>query len=121
VVSAIGNDGPIQGSIENPGDLVSVIGVGSLTQSLEDITSFSSRGMSKRALLKGVGFAKPDVLLPGENIVGMSLNPAKCDTKQGTSFSVPVLIGGIALALSALDAKVGKVERRRMQNTALVR
>ena len=80
-----------------------MIGVGSLTQTLDDITYFSSRGMNKRALLKGVGYAKPDVLLPGENILGLSLNSAKCDIKQGTSFSVPILISGIALALSALD------------------
>lgn len=31
IVSAIGNDGPIMGSSENPGDLPTVIGVGSLT------------------------------------------------------------------------------------------
>ena len=40
--------------------------------------------MTKNSLLNGVGFAKPDVLLPGENIVGLSLNPHKCETKQGT-------------------------------------
>ena len=59
--------------------------------------------MTKNSLLNGVGFAKPDVLLPDENIVGLSLNPHKCETKQGTSFSVPILTGGIALGLSALD------------------
>jgi membrane-bound transcription factor site-1 protease len=31
VVSAVGNDGPIQGSVENPGDLSTVIGSGSLS------------------------------------------------------------------------------------------
>ena len=31
VVSAVGNDGPTQGSVENPGDLSTVIGVGSLS------------------------------------------------------------------------------------------
>ena len=30
VVSAIGNEGPFQGTLNNPGDLVNVIGVGSL-------------------------------------------------------------------------------------------
>ena len=33
VVSAIGNEGPFQGSLNNPGDLVNVIGVGSLDAS----------------------------------------------------------------------------------------
>lgn len=30
VVSAIGNEGPYQGTLNNPGDLINVIGVGSL-------------------------------------------------------------------------------------------
>lgn len=81
IVSAIGNDGPQQGSAENPGDLASVIGVGSLSNTFDDVAYFSSRGMTKRSLLKGVGFAKPDVLLPGENIIGLSSIPSKCEQK----------------------------------------
>ncbi len=89
-----------------------MIGVGSLTSKLDDVAYFSSRGMTKKSLLNGVGFPKPDVLLPGENILGLSLNTHKCENKQGTSFSVPILTGGIALALSALDKKIGKSERK---------
>lgn len=33
VISAIGNEGPFQGTLNNPGDLFNVIGVGSLDSS----------------------------------------------------------------------------------------
>ena len=48
VVSAIGNDGPVPGSTESPGDLINVIGVGSLSAGLDKVASFSSRGMTKK-------------------------------------------------------------------------
>ena len=112
VVSAIGNDGPTMGSVENPGDLPTVIGVGALTSYQNSVASFSSRGMTKRNLLAGVGFAKPDILLPGENVRGQSLYPHKCESKDGTSFSVPLMTGSIALALSQLDTEIGTDKRR---------
>lgn len=74
-VSAIGNDGPTPGSSENPGDMSTVIGVGSLSSSLDDVAYFSSRGMTKNTLLNGFGIPKPDLLLPGENILSLGLNP----------------------------------------------
>jgi len=51
VVSAIGNEGPFQGTLNNPGDLISVIGVGSLDSSLTTVAPFSSRGMTTWSLL----------------------------------------------------------------------
>lgn len=44
VVAAIGNDGPEYGTISNPGDMVEVIGVGSLNGDV--ISTFTSRGMT---------------------------------------------------------------------------
>ena len=66
VISAIGNDGPTQGTAESPGNLINVIGVGSLSENFEKVATFSSRGMSKSAVNFGIGVPKPDVLLPGE-------------------------------------------------------
>ena len=103
IVSAIGNDGPTQGSGENPADLPNVIGVGSLSSNLDDVAYFSSRGMTKLDLLDGVGIFTPDLLMPGEEIFGLSLSRGHCDLKQGTSFSVPMLSASIALTLSAID------------------
>ena len=66
VISAIGNDGPTQGSVESPGNLDSVIGVGSLSANFEKVAAFSSRGMSKSQLSTRIGSPNPDVMLPGE-------------------------------------------------------
>ena len=103
VVSAIGNDGPTQGTSESPADLLNVIGVGSLSYNFERVATFSSRGMTKKSALVGIGVPKPDVLLPGEEILGLSLAPGVCRLNRGTSFSVPMLTGSIALVLSAIE------------------
>jgi membrane-bound transcription factor site-1 protease len=81
IISAIGNDGPTPGSAENPGDMPTVIGVGSLNANLDDVAYFSSRGMTKTTLLNGFGVPKPDLLLPGENILSLGLNALSCDMK----------------------------------------
>ena len=46
VVASIGNEGPFQGTINNPGDLIDVIGVGSHDQTGTKTSQFSSRGMT---------------------------------------------------------------------------
>ena len=46
IVSAIGNEGPFQGTLNNPGDLINVIGVGSLDEDNAQVAAFSSRGMT---------------------------------------------------------------------------
>lgn len=43
MVSAIGNDGPNYGTLNNPADQMDVIGVGAITEA-DTIASFSSRG-----------------------------------------------------------------------------
>jgi subtilisin family serine protease len=45
MVSAIGNDGPLYGTLNNPADQSDVIGVGGIDYS-DHIASFSSRGMT---------------------------------------------------------------------------
>lgn len=45
MVSAIGNDGPLYGTLNNPADQSDVIGVGGIDYR-DHIASFSSRGMS---------------------------------------------------------------------------
>ena len=58
-----------------------MIGVGSLSAKNDDIAYFSSRGMTKKSLLDGIGLPKPDLLLPGEGVLGLSLDPEICDIK----------------------------------------
>ena len=57
MVSAIGNDGPLYGTLNNPADQNDVIGVGGIDYS-DQIASFSSRGMSTWELPIGYGRAK---------------------------------------------------------------
>lgn len=52
MVSAIGNDGPVYGTLNNPADQLDVIGVGGIDYS-DKIASFSSRGMSTHELPLG--------------------------------------------------------------------
>ena len=121
VVSAIGNDGPTQGTSESPADLLTVIGVGSLSYNFDRVATFSSRGMTKKSMLVSVGVPKPDVLLPGEELLGLSLEPGVCRLNRGTSFSVPMLTGSIALVLSAMEQEHGVEYRKAAQNTAVVK
>jgi len=52
MVSAIGNDGPLYGTLNNPADQMDVIGVGGIN--FEDqIAKFSSRGMTTWELPQG--------------------------------------------------------------------
>jgi membrane-bound transcription factor site-1 protease len=52
VVSAIGNDGPEYGTLNNPGDMLAVIGVGGINFKHE-MAPFSSRGMTLEELPDG--------------------------------------------------------------------
>lgn len=45
MVSAIGNDGPLYGTLNNPADQMDVIGVGGINFD-DQIAKFSSRGMT---------------------------------------------------------------------------
>jgi membrane-bound transcription factor site-1 protease len=55
MVSAIGNDGPLYGTLNNPADQSDVIGVGGIDYN-NYIASFSSRGMTTWELPHGYIF-----------------------------------------------------------------
>jgi membrane-bound transcription factor site-1 protease len=57
MVSAIGNDGPLYGTLNNPADQNDVLGVGGIDYA-DKIASFSSRGMSTWELPRGYGRSK---------------------------------------------------------------
>jgi membrane-bound transcription factor site-1 protease len=102
IVSAIGNEGPFQGTLNNPGDLINVIGVGSLDSTLTNVATFSSRGMTTWSLLDGVGTMKPDIVTAGSLIEGLGISLAgECVVTSGTSVSASIVTASIALALSA--------------------
>lgn len=73
LVAAIGNEGPEYGTLSNPGDMIEVIGVGSVNDKKgkeKQVSGFSSRGMRIQDIQDGIGILKPDILTFGENIGG---------------------------------------------------
>ncbi len=114
VVAAAGNDGPAPGTIVMPGADPFVVTAGSLADQGtlrwdDDRESlFSSRGPTKD------GFAKPDVLAPGEHVVSLRVPGAAMDVSgphivesslyarlSGTSASTAMAAGVAALVVDA--------------------
>jgi serine protease AprX len=114
VVAAAGNSGPAAGTVSMPGADPFVITVGSFadqgTLALNDDreSTFSSRGPTRD------GFAKPDVLAPGEHIVslrvpgtamdrdGAAVSPSGAYARlSGTSASTALAAGAAADVLEA--------------------
>jgi len=91
IISAIGNDGPIYGTLNNPADQLDVIGVGGIDFK-DQISAFSSRGMTTWELPAGLGRVKPDVVAYGQSVRGSSIRGG-CKTLSGTSVASPVVAG----------------------------
>ncbi|CAF1122635.1 unnamed protein product [Adineta ricciae] len=100
LVSAIGNDGPLYGTLNNPADQMDVIGVGSITVD-DAISRFSSRGMTTWELPSGYGRMKPDLVTYGSFVRGSNL-VSGCKVLSGTSVASPVVAGAVALLASSV-------------------
>ncbi|XP_038070006.1 membrane-bound transcription factor site-1 protease-like [Patiria miniata] len=100
MVSAIGNDGPLYGTLNNPADQMDVIGVGGINFE-DNIAKFSSRGMTTWELPMGYGRLKPDIVTYGSTVRGSSLSGG-CRTLSGTSVASPVVAGAVALLASSV-------------------
>ncbi|KAJ5066560.1 membrane-bound transcription factor site-1 protease [Anaeramoeba ignava] len=87
IISAIGNDGPIYGTLNNPGDQMDVIGVSAITEN-DEICDFSSRGMSTWELPYGTLYF--------------------CRTLSGTSVASPIVAGSAALLASAMKNDINR-------------
>lgn len=100
MVSAIGNDGPLYGTLNNPADQMDVIGVGGIN--FEDqIARFSSRGMTTWELPQGYGRVKPDLVTYGSSVYSSS-SDGRCRQLSGTSVASPVVAGAVALLASGV-------------------
>lgn len=115
-VSAIGNDGPLYGTLNNPADQLDVIGVGGIDFG-DNLASFSSRGrhifhvvcnalrlkegMTTWELPEGYGRVKPDLVAYGQNVQG-SKTYGGCRSLSGTSVASPVVAGAIALLVGSV-------------------
>ncbi|KAL9224051.1 hypothetical protein vseg_000125 [Gypsophila vaccaria] len=103
MVSAIGNDGPLYGTLNNPADQSDVIGVGGIDYT-DHIASFSSRGMSTWEIPHGYGRVKPDIVAYGREIMGSKISTG-CKTLSGTSVASPVVAGVVCLLVSVIPEK----------------
>ena len=108
VVVAVGNEGPLAGSLDTPADAQGIVAVGA-TDSLRAVTSFSSRGPTAD------GRIKPEVVAPGL-FVPVAAKDSGLTTSSGTSFATPLVAGLAALvqgsrgALSAADLRQGLIQ-----------
>ncbi|XP_052062556.1 membrane-bound transcription factor site-1 protease-like [Mytilus californianus] len=100
MVSAIGNDGPLYGTLNNPADQMDVIGVGGINFE-NQIARFSSRGMTTWELPRGYGRIKPDIVTYGSAVRGSALKGG-CRSLSGTSVASPVVAGAVTLLYSAV-------------------
>ena len=100
MVSAIGNEGPQWGTLNNPADQPDVIGVGGLSM-ISTVAAYSSRGMTLWSLPNGYGRMKPDLLAPSQLVSGVNAQ-GRCTQMSGTSVASPAVAGAIALLMSAL-------------------
>ncbi|EFO21098.2 hypothetical protein LOAG_07390 [Loa loa] len=112
LISAIGNDGPKFGTLNNPGDQMDVIGVGGINIDSK-IARFSSRGMTTWELPGGYGRVKPDIVSYGSSVYGSALD-GNCRALSGTSVASPVVAGAVAVMLSGIEDK-------RLWNPAVVK
>ena len=100
VVTAAGNNGPEENTITIPGVSRKVITVGSS----DDIRPKTKQGKQKVDGYGGRGptdccIVKPEILAPGTEIYSLSHTHDGLVRKSGTSMSVPVVCGALALAL----------------------
>ncbi|GIM13551.1 hypothetical protein Vretimale_16642 [Volvox reticuliferus] len=100
MISAIGNDGPLYGTLNNPADQNDVIGVGGI-DNWDNIAGFSSRGMSTWELPRGYGRVKPDVMAYSKDVQGSKIEGG-CRSLSGTSVASPVVAGAVCLLASTV-------------------
>ncbi|XP_066438330.1 membrane-bound transcription factor site-1 protease isoform X3 [Eleutherodactylus coqui] len=108
MVSAIGNDGPLYGTLNNPADQMDVIGVGGIDFE-DNIARFSSRGMTTWELPGGYGRMKPDIVTYGSGVRGSGMKGG-CRSLSGTSVASPVVAGAVTLLVSLSPSYVDLTE-----------
>lgn len=117
MISAIGNDGPLYGTLNNPADQMDVIGVGGIN--FEDqIAKFSSRGMTTWELPHGYGRIKPDIVTYGSAVRGSSIK-GSCRSLSGTSVASPVVAGAVTLLASGVLDRNGIINPASMKQALM--
>jgi len=105
VCIAAGNEGGDENTgdaifytVNSPASALEPIAVGA-TYNEDYLATYSSNGPTT-----DLGYFKPEVVIPGTNIVSVAINSALGES-SGTSLSTPILSGSLALVLEALPFK----------------
>ncbi|KFB49658.1 membrane-bound transcription factor site-1 protease [Anopheles sinensis] len=117
MVSAIGNDGPLYGTLNNPGDQMDVIGVGGMDYA-DNVAKFSSRGMTTWELPGGYGRLKPDIVTYGSQVKGSNLNGG-CKSLSGTSVASPMVAGAVTLIASGVLDRLDELNPASMKQALI--
>ncbi|MCD8231476.1 MAG: S8 family peptidase [Clostridiales bacterium] len=97
VIAAAGNNGPAEHTVTSPGISRKIITVGSID---DGDRSYREKGYSGRGPTDEC-VVKPEILMPGTNILSCLNRGGGYTKKSGTSMAAPVLTGMIALLLCA--------------------
>lgn len=98
MITAAGNKGPKDSTIQAPGDAFYQITVGAVNISGDSVLNFSSRGPTSD------GRIKPDVCALGKGVAaGNFAHPDSIMFGSGTSVAAPLIAGGVALIRSAFE------------------
>ena len=102
MVSAIGNDGPLYGTLNNPADMMDVIGVGGVNYEEAYRAVFISRYV--RGICRKAGRVKPDIVAFGQDVFGSRISGG-CRSLSGTSVASPVVAGAVTLLASVVPER----------------
>ena len=100
IFCAMGNFGPLKGSINSPSDEPYIIAVGSHNEYFA-ISDYQSRGMTLSQKPYGYGLVKPDIVSYADKVFALN-QWEDCFLIQGTSTACPVAVGSMALIASTI-------------------
>ncbi|MBS3748177.1 MAG: VCBS repeat-containing protein [Candidatus Thermoplasmatota archaeon] len=110
VSCASGNYGPSSGTVISPALSPFALAVGASNPELtiSDLVDDTICIWSSRGPVSGVDECKPDVVAPGESIIGPWLNSVQ--VKSGTSLSTPLLAGSTAVIVGQHKGLINSVK-----------